>query len=95
MNAIMRWWYGDLDESFVNLMPKYAAAQCRYPRIRFSYFRGGKPGGGWFIRRNTLTHRAFGMYVYGAFGRLGWHLGLWPVWNIRFEGYLFPPKEGS
>lgn len=97
----MDWWYAD---TFKFTTPEELAAYIdnhrQYnKRISFSHFRAGRPGGGWFIRRGhvfaDVNQRQFGMYFVGAFGRLGWSLGVWPIWNVHFHGYLFPAKVDS
>lgn len=97
MNAVMRCWYGDMlvhSRQFVEDMPRYANEIRRRPRVQFFRFRSGRPGGMWGLKR-SMGHRAFGLNFYGGLGRLGFSFGIWPVWAIRFEGYLFPPKPRS
>jgi hypothetical protein len=98
MNRVMNWWYGDMlthSPDFVEMMPSYVAYAKKRPRIQFLHFRAGRPGGFWGLKRDRLTHRAFGVHFYGALGRLGFGFAVWPLWAIRFEGYLFPPATPS
>lgn len=98
---IMAWWYDDaLDFISREQLNEYIVAHRQNnKRIGFFHFRAGRPGGGWFVRRGHIigehSQRVFGMYFVGAFGRLGWSVGVWPIWNIYFHGYLFPPKVDS
>lgn len=95
-HAWTRFWhwlkYGDLDPDLVEMVPGYREWSRKEPRLSWGHFMGGTPGGGWFVRLDRLSHRAYGVTVYGALARFGWSLTFWPPIEWRLRTYSFPSR---